>query len=334
MSESMSFEDLRDRVAGTRITLVAGISDTGKSTLVRRLADDIHSTVVDSDIGQSDMGPPSVVSLGYRREGRFHMTDGYFVGSVTPARHFLQLLAGVSRMVTKCERFPLIINTTGLATGGIGRTLLTEKINSVLPDLIITISTDNELSYLDAFQKCGIDIVNLKPGPDVRDKSRAERNLLRARAFKEHFEGSEVRSIKLEDIGIERSLLNNGDVVNPGAVKSELGFDAVHVEISGDEAIVVFKDRIPEPETISLAFGTKVISAYNTSDFQNLLVGINGPDGKFGGLGIVKSIDFGRKEIEVMTCAKEYSIIQFGTMKLDPVSFNSAGQFRPAFYRA
>ena len=212
--------------------------------------------------------------------------------------------------------------------------MLTEKINSVLPDLIITISTNNELSYLDAFQKCGIDIINLKPGLDVRDKSRAERNLLRARAFKEHFEGSEVRSIKLKDIGIERSLLNNGDVVNPGAVKSELGFDAVHVEVSGDEAIAVFKDRMPEPEAIGLAFGTKVISAYTISDFQNLLVGINGPDGKFAGLGIVESIDFRRKEIDVLTCAKEYSIIQFGTMKLDPVNFNSAGQFRPAFYRA
>ncbi|WP_048197781.1 Clp1/GlmU family protein [Methanocella arvoryzae] len=329
-----SFEDILDRVSRSRITLVAGISDTGKSTLVRRLADELPAMVVDSDIGQSDMGPPSVVSLGYRREGRFHMTDGYFVGSVTPARHFLQLMAGVSRMVLQCNRYPLIVNTTGLATGGIGRTLLTEKINAVSPDLIITISTDNELSYLNAFRKCGIEIMNMMPGPDVREKSRAERNLLRGRAFREHFEGASVQSIALQDTGIERSLLNNGAVVSPDTIRSELGFDAVHVEVSGDEAIAVFEDLVPERETIALAFGTKVISAYAASDFENVLVGIIDRDGHLSGLGIVKSIDFDRKVINILTCAKDFSVIQFGTMKLDPETFASAGQFLPSFYRA
>lgn len=334
MNEEISFKELCDLVSGSRITIVAGISDTGKSTLVRRLTDEISMTLIDSDIGQSDMGPPSVVSLGMRRNGSFHMTDGYFVGSVTPARHFLQLLAGVSRMARKCDHYPLIVNTTGLATGDIGRTLLTEKINAIMPDLIITIATGNELSYLDAFRNCGIEIVNLKPSPEVRDKSRAERNYIRSKAFKDHFRGAVNKKISLQDTGIERSLLNNGESLNPVSLLSELGCDAVHFEVSGDEAIAVFKDQIPEPEKIALAFGTKVISAFTTEDFANLLVGIINQDGKFAGLGIIRSIDFQENVIEILTPAEEFSIVQFGTMKLDPVTFTSAGQFRPAFYRA
>lgn len=334
MAGDLSFQELTDRVSRSRFTLVAGMTDTGKSTLIRRLADKLPATVIDSDIGQSDMGPPSVVSLGRRERGNFIMEDGYFVGSVTPARHFLQLLAGVSRMAKKCKNYPVILNTSGLATGGIGRTLVTEKINAICPDLIIAIAKEDELTYLNAFRNSDTDVIFLKPGSGAREKSRAERNLLRAKAFREHFLGARTLKIKLSEIGIERSLINNGTRLDPSFIQHDLGMEAVYLEVSGDDAVAVFKDKVPIPEKLAFAFGTKMISAYSCTDFVNLLVGTMSRKGLFAGLGIVRSIDFKQDLINILTPAFDFSIVQFGTMKLDPVTFTSAGQFLPAFYRA
>jgi polynucleotide 5'-kinase involved in rRNA processing len=55
-----------------RIVLVLGARDTGKTTLVTYLAhallaDGGSVVVVDADLGQSEIGPPTTVGLGYLR---------------------------------------------------------------------------------------------------------------------------------------------------------------------------------------------------------------------------------------------------------------------------
>jgi polynucleotide 5'-hydroxyl-kinase GRC3/NOL9 len=163
----MSGEGFPERLiamaSGHERIIIVGRVDTGKSTLVRNLADHMDAYVLDADIGQNDIGPPSVASLGERVDGRYRMIDGYFCGSTTSSRHFLQMIAGVSRMLPGDKKRPVLINTTGLATGKIGRALKTEKINAVKPDPIIGLETGNELKYLDAFAKAGAEVVKFRP---------------------------------------------------------------------------------------------------------------------------------------------------------------------------
>ena len=58
-----------DAATAARVTLVIGVVDAGKTTLVTRLAAALASPgdlvgVVDADLGQSDIGPPTTVGLG------------------------------------------------------------------------------------------------------------------------------------------------------------------------------------------------------------------------------------------------------------------------------
>ena len=334
MKEVLSSKDLCNLVSNSRVTLVAGMTDTGKSTLVRRLAMDARASIIDSDIGQSDFGPPSVVSLARYVDNQVQTTDGYFVGSVNPVRHFLQLLTGVSRMAQTRDISPVIINTTGLVVGDIGRSLLTEKINALSPDLIIGLEKGTELAYLNAFQRCGGEVIRLQPAPEVRVKTVSERSMLRAKAFQKHFNGAETKCLLLDDIGIERSLLNNGVLADPAVLPSGVRSNVLHIEVSGDEAFIVFRDKIVEAKLIASTLGITTMHAVTCADFTNLLLGTMGPDGKFIGLGIIRSIDFKHRVIEIITNASDISVIQLGTMKLDPVTFSTAGQFRPTIFHA
>ena len=99
MSGEGFLDRLLDIVSGHERIMVVGRVDTGKSTLIKNLADHMDACVLDADIGQNDIGPPSVVSLGERVDGRYQAIDGYFCGSTSPSGHFLQVIAGVSRLM-------------------------------------------------------------------------------------------------------------------------------------------------------------------------------------------------------------------------------------------
>ena len=333
MAGNISFEDLCDRASRSRIIMVLGKTDTGKSTLVRRLSEEIPLTIIDSDIGQSDIGPPSVVSLGRLVSGVSVMEDGYFVGSVTPAGHFLQLIAGVSRMVTHAGDSPIIINTCGLVTGDMGRALKVEKINSVRPDMLVVIDHGNDLSYLDSFTGLGIDVYRFLPAPMVRVKSRSERLYLRTRAFREHFSNALVSSVNIDDVYIERSLLNNGEKIDHSMLPGDLRDQVVHIEMAGSEAMVIFERAISGLDRIAASIGADQIQAFVSDDFLNIVMGVYDESGRFQGLGIIRSIDFGQGRVDVYSPARQISVLQLGSIKLDPDYYLTSGQFKPITYR-
>ena len=116
MSDETYLPGLVQNILESRIAIVIGKIDTGKSTLIKMISDIIDVSIVDADIGQSDIGPPAVVSLGEKINGQYRMIDGYFCGSTTPAGHFLQLMAGIVRMARASKKFPVLVNTIGLVT--------------------------------------------------------------------------------------------------------------------------------------------------------------------------------------------------------------------------
>src|SRR3989442_7161458 len=59
-----------EAAARARVTLILGTSDTGKTSLTARLAGALAArgervAVVDADVGQSEIGPPTTVGLGH-----------------------------------------------------------------------------------------------------------------------------------------------------------------------------------------------------------------------------------------------------------------------------
>jgi polynucleotide 5'-hydroxyl-kinase GRC3/NOL9 len=333
----MSGEEFLDRLikiaSGHERIIVIGQIDTGKSTLIKNMADHMDTYVLDADVGQNDIGPPSVVSLGERNEGRYRMIDGYFCGSTTPSRHFLQMIAGVSRLIPQCRNRPVLINTTGLATGEIGRALKTEKINAIKPDLIIGLETGNELKYLDAFAAAGAEVLKFRPHPQVTSRSRSERENLREGIFRAHFQDAVISSHSLDEIGIERSLLGNGVRGDIDTLSTLAGTPIVHVETTDGEALVVFSEMPGDLEKVATALDVNQIFYCNVADFNGTLVGLMGPKGNLLGLGVIDSVDFVQGIIHIFSPTARFSAIQFGSIKLDVARFTTAGSFSLQVYR-
>src|SRR5512143_4154216 len=91
-----------------RLIMVIGGSDTGKTTLIEFLADFLSAKtkvgIVDLDMGQSHIGPPTTIAWG-RVSGRFRdwkdipVEDFYFTGTVTPFGSLVPSVAG-AKLIT------------------------------------------------------------------------------------------------------------------------------------------------------------------------------------------------------------------------------------------
>lgn len=318
-------DELSSAVARSRMAFFVGRNDTGKSTLIKHIASSMDVSIIDSDIGQSDVGPPSVVALGERHGGQYVMVDGYFCGSTSPARHFLQLIAGSARIAKRAKRYPVLVNTTGLATGEVGRALKTEKINALAPDLIIGMG--GGLEYLDAFGNAGATVVHLPVSPAVKRKSRSERTALRQKAFGEHFREARSVTYPFKGFSVERSLLFNGR-------QHHITNDVLRLDVSGNEAVAVISGKLSGYKALMEKLGLDILYVYTPEDFVNALVGLLDGRGRFLGLGIIEAMDFEDEKIHLYTAASSFSVLQFGSIRLNMKDFLYMGPFSGHTLRA
>src|SRR5919108_2095332 len=130
------------------VFLLGGI-DTGKTTfgieLARRAtAAGIPTAVVDADVGQSVVGPPTTVGLRFC-DGlddvsldTLRSADALsFVGSIGPQGHMLGLVTGTGKLVLAAREAGcrlIIVDTTGFVAGLGGQALKFHKMNLVRPD--------------------------------------------------------------------------------------------------------------------------------------------------------------------------------------------------------
>jgi polynucleotide 5'-hydroxyl-kinase GRC3/NOL9 len=106
-----------------RTVLVIGGSAVGKSSFCRYLTQSLLArqaevAFVDADVGQSNLGPPTAVTLGYPTSPVDFSTVPaaayYFVGSTGPIGRFLPLVIGTANLAREARGAFVIIDTTGL----------------------------------------------------------------------------------------------------------------------------------------------------------------------------------------------------------------------------
>ena len=190
-----------ERLAGE--VMVIGATDSGKSTLVRWLAERLlerHRRVgwLDGDIGQSSLGVPSTMSLALldgAPEGLPRSRKSFFVGAVSPRGHMLPLLVGAQRLrqqATAAGATVLLVDTTGLVAAEAGGGALKEwKIELLQPQTVIAVQAERELEHLLApLRRDGrMTLHVLEPIAAVRRRSPEERAARRARLFRDYFAG-------------------------------------------------------------------------------------------------------------------------------------------------
>lgn len=139
--------------------LLGGV-ETGKTSfgieLARRATEaGISTAIVDADIVQSTVGPPTTVGLklcsdavDFSIEG-LRAADGLaFVGSLMPKGRLLPLVVGTAKLVNRAREAGsslVIVDTTSLVSGIYGQTLKFYKMELVQPDTVLAFERGGEL---------------------------------------------------------------------------------------------------------------------------------------------------------------------------------------------
>lgn len=194
------------------VALLLGATDSGKSTLAKYLIKELLSrnviiSLIDSDIGQSSLGLPGTISMkifNKREDFDAYKPDRiFFIGDVNPSGHILLMIEGTKKMVdiAKAEGVKtILVDTTGLIGGGLGKAVKIAKIKAIKPKHIIAVQRADELEHILSLIE-GIRIHRLNVSRHARKRSREKRIRYRDKKYEEYFRGS--RSIWRSCKGLE-----------------------------------------------------------------------------------------------------------------------------------
>ena len=331
------------------VVLLIGASDAGKTTLGTFLLKAwgqmrIRVAFVDGDIGQSTLGPPTTIGLAL-----FPPSGGIppppspqpepetitplalrFVGSTSPAGHFLPLLVGLKRLVEKaCELDAriILVDTTGLVHGAGGRELKFQKIDLLSPRHLVALQRKGELEslLLPHRQRPGLLIHRLAVVEGVINRSRDGRRAYRERKFQEYFQNAHPLQVSLKEAWLHgfwfrggRRLLTNelnflAKSLNATVLYGELGPDSLDLLVSGGASGDFFR--------VKAAFGVSDIRMTNLDDLRGLLLGLNNASNDTLALGILQELDLRRETLLCLTPLadpKLPKLIQFGSLRIEP----------------
>jgi len=316
--------------------LLIGDVDTGKSTLAAVLANDALGAgrtvaVVDADVGQSSIGPPACVGLAFPK-GEIASLEGLaadaidFVGACSPGRHLLQLAASaaaLTRQAREAQAETIIIDTTGLVSGGVGRALKGAKVRLLDPDVVVALQEEDEVEPLIAHYEARARprAVRLRPSRRVRERSRDERAANRQRHFASYFR--DAREIERDWPPVENSVWTSGEPL-PGHLRAyaeeRVACEVLYAERYAEGVFLIVEGR-PDPNGIlrfADSFGGRVLAVEQAS-LSHLLVGLLDEAGGTLALAILEEVDFRKRRMVLYTpLADETAVrgVRLGSIQL------------------
>jgi polynucleotide 5'-hydroxyl-kinase GRC3/NOL9 len=219
--------DILEKEKGFAIIL--GATDTGKTTLANFLTLNLcrrglKVALVDSDIGQSTLGPPATIGFAvFKSDPDWEIVlsppEIFFVGSTTPEDHFPLFLKGVKRMVDKALSYAtdlVLVDTTGFVSGEAGKELKKKKIDLISPRFILALQKSEEIEHiLGLYQENPLyKILRLPLSEKVTPRSMEERRIYRTNRFQDYFKYSTTHELAIDEVQIEGEVLDpNGETL-------------------------------------------------------------------------------------------------------------------------
>jgi polynucleotide 5'-hydroxyl-kinase GRC3/NOL9 len=192
------------------VVFLLGSIDTGKTTFglelaARATAAGIPTAIVDADIGQSTVGPPTTVGLklcaGMGDIGResVRAADGLsFVGSTTPRGHLVSLVIGTAKLTARARETGcrlIVVDTTGFLSGINAQSLKYFKMDLLGPDFVVGFQRGEELEPILGIARrfTPAQVVQLAVPSEVVTRSVDERAAFREQQFAAYFAGGVSR---------------------------------------------------------------------------------------------------------------------------------------------
>jgi len=190
--------------------MVIGDTDVGKSTLTvflinRLLRNHVEICVVDADIGQAELGPPTTIGSARPLRPITSLNDLdvrslLFIGNINPSRVESKLIESIRRLSSNNPHSLTIINTDGWIQEPEAILFKTQMIESTNPDLVLGLAKENELQPILAASRS--ESMKVDAARQVLARSRRNRREIRAEGYRRALEGGRTRAISLKGFPI------------------------------------------------------------------------------------------------------------------------------------
>lgn len=254
--EAVASEDVE------RIAVVGGV-DTGKSGLTTYLLNGLlergfRTGVIDTDIGQSDIGPPTTLGLAIPDDQYPLLTmlapeALYFVGLTSPRGLIHRVVQGLDTLLDQALEKgveKVILNPTGWSHGYGLYQLKNVKLSLYRPDLVIVFSHEEDvISFLPRRYR----VVAVEQPPSLKPRDHAMRTEYRNWLYRRYLSGGEAVEVAMDEVEVLgyplRSLMDRwgGDLrgilgayttgeglVNALFIVSDVAGDRLRLYLSGD----------------------------------------------------------------------------------------------------
>jgi polynucleotide 5'-hydroxyl-kinase GRC3/NOL9 len=330
-----ALEDLQQ----ARAILLLGGTDTGKTTFLTwltntLLASERRIAIVDADVGQSSLGPPTTIGLGVVAQPLQNLqelspTALYFVGSTSPRGHLLPMVVGTKRMVERAQRIKVdqvIIDTCGFISADGGQALKHYQIDLVNPDVVVCLQRAQECEpiLLALRYRRRPRILRLQASSAIRRRSMEERRLHRERALRKYLAKSKTVTLSWDDLNLVEAPIGGG-------MEFEIGGDMPHRHLRTPEMLwaeqragelhVVLRSRLSPDVLAELERGVGMrIRTWLAEELHGTLLGLLDEAGEAVGIGVLQQIHLAHHRIEVLTAEGIEGIrgVQWSRTRMEP----------------
>ncbi len=322
------------------LVLVVGGVDSGKTSFSTYLLNvalnaQIKPAIVDADLGQSDVGPPTSIGLSVISKpvaDLFAVKPSAisFMGRTSAHGIPHQVAAGLTTILTRVPEDAVdltVVNTDGWVEGEDAHAYKEALIRQVNPALVVGLPWADELdALLHAVADAGVPVLRAVPPTAVKRRTREERREMREQSYKKHLGTPTLRSLQLNWITLEYTPLGQGapiDLQRVKAIESALHRPIVYCEESAHSLYLVVRatDSV-DATTVGLAESLfhKDVYLVKEGEEEGLLVGLLNAARDFLGLGLITKLDYANRTLKILTACKEtVNIVQFGQVYLSEV---------------
>jgi len=316
--------------------MVMGGVDSGKTSFCAYLAnkalkDKQSVTIIDADLGQSDVGPPS--TIGSCRLPK-PVIDPFeigaesicFIGVTSPSAAVSKVIEGITSMKEKALKRAvnvLIINTDGWIEGEDAVRYKVALAKQIKPNLVIGIQEQSELTFLLGALVETQKLV-VESSPAVRKRDREERKLLRELGYKKYLKGARAESFPLRWTRVGDFAFGTGvppSMTRIKRIEELLGATPLYCEETPNFVFIVLDKKQWVDEELAKDLEQKLnrkVRVVREGDEEGLLVALHDSNENFLGIGILEGIDYERRVVRVYTPVREgVSSLHLGRVKLD-----------------
>jgi polynucleotide 5'-hydroxyl-kinase GRC3/NOL9 len=190
--------------------MIIGPADAGKSTLCTYLMNEllnrnIQVRVIDADIGQADIGPPTTIASSTPSSPTPTLSGldpqrMFFVGHTTPSFVKGKVFNGINHMLSSDRSGLTIINTDGWILDSEAIIYKSQLISAAKPDIVIGIGQEKSITPI--LDVTGTHWIEAETSNAIFPRTRNDRKEIRKIGYRRFLDGSTVHTLKLNEVRI------------------------------------------------------------------------------------------------------------------------------------